>query len=40
MPPRCTGGKYVPPQNGRPSGVRKTVIGQPPWPLSDTTASM
>ena len=32
MPWRCTGGKYVPPKNGSPSGVRKTVIGQPPWP--------
>jgi hypothetical protein len=30
----------VPPKNGSPAGVRKTVIGQPPWPVSDTTASM
>ena len=30
MPCRGSGGKYVPPQKGRPSGVRKTVIGQPP----------
>ena len=32
--------KYVPPKNGSPSGVRKTVIGQPPCPVSATTASM
>jgi hypothetical protein len=37
---RGSGGKYVPPQNGRPSGVRKTVIGQPPCPVIETTASM
>jgi hypothetical protein len=30
----------VPPKNGSPPGVSKTVIGQPPWPLSATTASM
>ena len=40
MPCRGAGGKYVPPQNGSPSGVRKTVIGHPPWPVSATTASM
>ena len=39
-PWRGSGGKYVPPQNGRPSGVRKTVSGQPPCPVSATTASM
>ena len=31
MPGRSTGGKYVPPKNGRPAGVRNTVSGQPPW---------
>ena len=30
----------MPPKNGSPSGVRNTVIGQPPWPVSVTTASM
>jgi hypothetical protein len=30
----------VPPRNGSPSGVRNTVIGQPPWPDNATTASM
>ena len=40
IPWRGSGGKYVPPQNGSPSGVRNTVIGQPPWPVSATTASM
>ena len=39
-PCRGSGGKYVPPRNGSPSGVRKTVIGQPPCPVSATTASM
>ena len=39
-PCRGSGGKYVPPKNGSPSGVRKTVIGQPPLPVSATTASM
>ena len=39
-PWRGSGGKYVPPRNGSPAGVRKTVIGQPPWPVIDTTASM
>ena len=39
-PCRGAGGKYVPPKNGSPSGVRKTVIGQPPCPVSATTASM
>ena len=29
-PPRSSGGKYVPAKKGRPSGNRKTVIGQPP----------
>ena len=37
---RGFGGKYVPPKNGRPSGVRKTLMGQPPEPVSDWTASM
>ncbi len=27
-------------RTGRPSGVRKTVIGQPPWPASDRVACM
>ena len=40
MPWRGSGGKYVPPANGSPSGVRNTVIGQPPLPLIATTASM
>ncbi len=40
MPPRASRGKYVPPKNGRPSGVRNTVIGQPPLPLMAWTASM
>ena len=31
-PCRGSGGKYVPPKNGSPAGVRKTVIGQPPLP--------
>ena len=39
-PWRGSGGKYVPPKNGSPAGVRKTVIGQPPPPVSATTASM
>ena len=34
IPCRGSGGKYVPPKNGSPSGVRKTVIGQPPCPIS------
>ena len=38
--PRAVGGKYVPAKKGSPSGVRKTVIGQPPWPVRDVTASM
>ena len=29
-PGRSAGGKYVPPKNGSPCGVRKTVSGQPP----------
>ncbi len=33
-------GKYVPAKKGRPSGVRKTVMGQPPWPVMACTASM
>ncbi len=40
IPRRGSGGKYVPPKNGSPSGVAKTVIGQPPWPVRATTASM
>jgi hypothetical protein len=39
-PCRGSGGKYVPPKKGSPSGVRKTVMGQPPLPVSATTASM
>ena len=31
-PGRSRGGKYVPPKNGRPSGVRNIDIGQPPGP--------
>ena len=37
---RGSGGKYVPPKNGSPSGVRNTVSGQPPCPVRETTASM
>ena len=33
---RSSGGKYVPPKNGCPSGVRNTVIGQPPLPGQST----
>ncbi|CAB4607703.1 unannotated protein [freshwater metagenome] len=33
-------GKYVPPKNGRPSGVIKTVIGHPPRPDIACTASI
>ena len=29
MPPRGSGGKYVPAKNARPSGVVKTESGQP-----------
>ena len=29
-PQRGSGGKYVPPQNGAPSGARNMVSGQPP----------
>ena len=31
-PCRGSGGKYVPPKNGSPAGVRNIVIGQPPLP--------
>ena len=40
IPCRASGGKYVPPKNGSPAGVMKTVIGHPPCPDSATTASM
>ena len=40
MPCRSSGGKYVPPKNGARSGVRKTVIGQPPEPVIACTAAM
>jgi hypothetical protein len=30
----------VPQKNGLPSGVRKHVIGQPPWPVNATVAFM
>ena len=40
IPIRGSGGKYVPPWNGFPSGVRKTLIGHPPWPVSCCTALM
>ena len=33
-------GKYVPPKKGFRSGVRKTVIGQPPRPVIASTALM
>ncbi len=33
-------GKYVPQKNGVPSGVAKTVIGQPPWPVIAWVAVM
>ena len=33
-------GKYVPPKNGSPFGVRNTVIGHPPRPVIACTASM
>ena len=39
-PWRSSGGKYVPPKNGVPSGSRNTVIGQPPLPVSACTACM
>ena len=31
-PMASSGGKYVPPKNGLPSGVRNAVSGQPPCP--------
>ena len=40
VPARSAGGKYVPPKNGRRSGVRNTLIGHPPEPVTDWTASM
>ena len=40
MPCRSSGGKYVPPKNGRRSGVRNTLIGQPPEPVIACTAVM
>ena len=40
MPWRGSGGKYVPARNGIPSGVMKTVIGQPPCPVSACVAAM
>ena len=33
-------GKYVPQKKGSPSGVMKTVIGQPPWPVIACVAAM
>ena len=33
-------GKYVPQKNGSPSGVAKTVIGQPPCPVIAWVAVM
>ncbi len=39
-PWRSSGGKYVPPKNGSPSGVRNTVIGHPPCPVIACTACM
>jgi hypothetical protein len=30
----------VPQKNGSPSGVAKTVIGQPPWPVIACVAAM
>ena len=33
-------GKYVPQKNGVPSGVAKTVIGQPPCPVIAWVAVM
>ena len=29
--------KYVPPKMGSRSGVRKTLRGQPPWPVEACT---
>ncbi len=40
VPPRSAGGKYVPPKNGRRSGVKNMLIGHPPEPVMDWTASM
>ena len=40
IPCRSSFGKYVPPKNGRPSGARNTVIGQPPRPVIAWTACM
>jgi hypothetical protein len=39
--PHCDrGGKYVPPKNGRRSGVSHTLIGHPPAPVVACTNSM
>jgi len=35
-----SGGKYVPPKNGLPSGVRNADNGQPPEPVIMRTAVM
>ena len=40
MPCRGSGGKYVPPKKGTPSGSQKTFSGQPPWPVIPCTACM
>jgi hypothetical protein len=40
IPYRGSLGKYEPPKNGRPSGVRKRVIGQPPAPFIACTAAI
>ncbi len=37
---RRAGGSRCPPKNGRPSGVRNTVMGHPPLPVMAWTASM
>jgi len=39
-PAWLAGGKYEPPKNGFRSGVRKTLIGQPPWPVAACTKVM
>lgn len=40
LPYRSSGGKYVPPKKGAPSGVSHTLIGQPPLPVVACTKPM
>ena len=39
-PAPVAGGKYVPPKKGRRSGVKNMLMGHPPEPVMDWTASM